>query len=502
MRKVVKPEGAAGQRADRRALADIDDLIDAAAYDAASVLAWEVQRTTPGDPAVWLLLARIDYLRERFAAAMYAARMATRLDPASPEAWLALAMTAVTRPRWHTEGLDAALQATALAPQDARAWTVLSQLQLLGGAPYEAAVAAEHAVRVDPLDRGGYLMLGETALEAGELTHAEAAFRRVLELDGADPDGQMGLAEVLELRGVDPEAELTRYGKPPPRTRRGSARTGVAPRMTRAVQTASATGGLVAVVGAGTALLLGLLLGLVVPGLGLVRGLVGAVALVLMWIAIKPLRPRQPGTAGVSPADGDDQTDDDQADERVVEVDPDRVAAATLGDVSLARELATDVAAHEAINGGPSSVPPVQPRPDDRTARDAVMGADAAGAADPHPDAPADRTGDDMPDVDMPDDPAALAELSRARLAASDLELAHAAASRLEAVAPGTLEAHRALGAVAMAERDFEQARVHYRAVLDLEPLDQDAHERLALVSASAGTTGSRFPLRGFRHRR
>jgi Flp pilus assembly protein TadD len=69
-------------------------------------------------------------------------------------------------------------------------------------------------------------------------------------------------------------------------------------------------------------------------------------------------------------------------------------------------------------------------------------------------------------------------------------------------VAPGTLEAHRALGAVAMAERDFEQARVHYRAVLDLEPLDQDAHERLALVSASAGTTGSRFPLRGFRHRR
>jgi hypothetical protein len=44
MRKVVTPEHAAGQRADRRALSEINDLIDDGVYDAASVLAWELQR--------------------------------------------------------------------------------------------------------------------------------------------------------------------------------------------------------------------------------------------------------------------------------------------------------------------------------------------------------------------------------------------------------------------------------------------------------------------------
>ena len=83
---------------------------------------------------------------------------------------------------------------------------------------------------------------------------------------------------------------------------------------------------------------------------------------------------------------------------------------------------------------------------------------------------------------ELPHDPDALIELSRERLAASDLEVAHAAASRLDAVAPGTVEAHRALGAVALAEHDYDQAREHYRKILELEPLDQEAHERLAMI--------------------
>ena len=521
MRKVVTPEHAAGQRADRRALAEVNDLIDDGVYDAASVLAWEIQRASPGDPAVWLLLARVDYLRERFAAAMYAARMATRLDPASSDAWLALAMTGVTRQRWQTEGLDAALQATALAPADPRSWTVLSQLQLAGGATYEAAVAAEQAIRVDPSDRGGHLMLGETALEVGELAHAEAAFRRVLELDSDDPDGRMGLAETLEAQGIDPTAELARYGDPVVLHRRRSRMADRVRSRTAAVAALRAgSDRRLAVLLIGGSLLLGLLLGLVIPGLGVVRGFVGAVALTLMWIAVRPLRTVGPhedltrrvgdtaddSTPTIGTRDAEDEGRDDgeadgEPDAERIEAAAGRTAAAVLGDASLARELAVDVVAHDAAQrAGSVRVPSAgRPVPEEDTTASAPAEAPVAEDEDATPPA---TTLDDVAPFELPDDPEELAELSRARLAAADHELAHAAASRLEAVAPGTLEAHRALGAVALAEQDYEQARFHYRSVLELEPLDQEAHERLALVNSTIGRSAPRFPLRGFRSRR
>ena len=103
MKRVNARTHTPSQPVDPRALAEIDDLIDNGAFEAASVLAWDVQRATPGDPVIWLLLTRIDFLRERYAAAMYAARMASRLDPSSTEAWVWLARTGATRARWRTE---------------------------------------------------------------------------------------------------------------------------------------------------------------------------------------------------------------------------------------------------------------------------------------------------------------------------------------------------------------------------------------------------------------
>ena len=82
----------------------------------------------------------------------------------------------------------------------------------------------------------------------------------------------------------------------------------------------------------------------------------------------------------------------------------------------------------------------------------------------------------------LSDDPAELAALSRARLAEFDLDAALAAATRLAEVSPGTLDAHRALAAVALAAQDYPQAEVHYGKVLEIEPLDQEAHERLAMA--------------------
>jgi tetratricopeptide (TPR) repeat protein len=85
-------------------------------------------------------------------------------------------------------------------------------------------------------------------------------------------------------------------------------------------------------------------------------------------------------------------------------------------------------------------------------------------------------------DVDLPDDTDELVALSHARLAEFDLATARAAATRLLAVAPDSVHAHRALGAVALAQQEYAQAEHHYGQVLDREPLDEEAHGRLALA--------------------
>jgi Flp pilus assembly protein TadD len=79
-------------------------------------------------------------------------------------------------------------------------------------------------------------------------------------------------------------------------------------------------------------------------------------------------------------------------------------------------------------------------------------------------------------------------------LAEYNLETARAAAERLAEVAPDSLEAHRVLGAVSLAEQDYAQAEVHYGHVLEIEPLDQEAHERLAV--AKKGRRGEERPWR------
>ncbi|MBW3605510.1 MAG: tetratricopeptide repeat protein [Actinobacteria bacterium] len=495
MKKVVGPENSVGQRADRRALAEINDLIDDGVHDAASVLAWEVQRTCPGDPAVWLLLARIDYLRERYAAAIYAARMATRLAPSSPDAWFALASTAVTRSRWHAEGLDAALQATALAADRPKNWTVLAQLQLATGASYEAAVAAERAVAVDPGYRGGHLMLGEIALDAGEWAHAEAAFRSALALDETDRDARDGLAEALEAQDRDPAEVLDEFGHAlqptgEPLTRRLVASVG---------QRRPPGGGRmwsdrVAVIGAGSCLAVGIVLGLLIPGLGVVRGLIGAVAVILMWVAIRPTRPGPRSTQPpIDPLAPDDLDDLDVHSRPPEGTGHDEEPAVSENGREPADVQGADTSPATAADGAGASE-------DNGASTETAEPMVAGPPTDDDVAAPDDDLRDDML-IDMPDDPDELATLSRARLAVSDVELAHAAASRLDALAPGSIEAHRALGAVALAAHDYEQARVHYRKVLELEPLDQEAHERLALVSAETQRSGLRLPLRRFRGR-
>jgi tetratricopeptide (TPR) repeat protein len=527
MKKVEPREYPPGQRADRRALAEITDLIDDGVYEAASVTAWEVQRDTPGDPAIWLLLTRIDYLRERYAAAMYAARMATRLDPSSAQGWLWLARTGATRARWRTEGLDAALQATALAPDDPRTWTALAELHLVCDAPYEAAIAAERAVRVGPDDVDAYRMLGAIALRAEEWRHAVAAFRQALRIAGDDDEARAGLAQALQALNIDPSSEL--HNGPVRRRQSGAGRR--FRRLAKESEDLAAAGrvrtrrrGLL--LGVAVCVAIGAVLGFAAPGIGVTRGLAAAGALVLMWVAIWPLR-RRPrsadAAAGSAPADGGARStwparsatrDESTQPEPASTPEPSAEPAAEPAQ-SVTPEPATSAQAPPSSSSGEHPpMPPVattavdadpspsatagEPAGGDRgvsaTASEPVSGELTNARSQtamtralskrprrlPRPPQEAPPSSDEP--NGLPDDPGDLVALTKARLAEFDLESARAAATRLAAMAPDSLEAHRALAAVALAAQDYPQAEWHYGKVLEIEPLDQEAHERLALA--------------------
>jgi tetratricopeptide (TPR) repeat protein len=143
----------------------------------------------------------------------------------------------------------------------------------------------------------------------------------------------------------------------------------------------------------------------------------------------------------------------------------------------------------------PAPVTPQTPQPsgdDARHLEPSLTGPAARGSAQENGAEPATAASDDLPD-----DPAELVALSQTRLAEFDLEAARAAATRLAAVAPGSLEAHRALAAVSLAEQDYPQAELHYGKVLEIEPLDQEAMERLAMAKK-----GRRREQEPQRHRR
>ena len=461
MRDLESRNYSSGQRADRRALVEITDLIDDGVYDAASVLAWEVQRDSPGDPKIWRLLTRIDYLRERYAAAMYAARMATRLDPSSADAWLWLARTATTRGRWRTEGLDAALQATALAPSDPQTWTALARLHLARDARYEAAIAAERAVRVGPTDADAHCALGEIAQQAGEWSHATAAYRRALDLDSGNTGARNGLAFVLEAQDIDPSIELGRYDAPPP------IHLGLGNRLTRLAKVTLDTSDSdptmtkrnVLLIGVGTCLTVGLVAGLAVPGLGAMRGLVAAVAVILMFFALWPVRrspqPASPARPAVTLSINGASPPQEAAAEPPVRQPPPAVADPPL----------------------PAAVSE-SPPPPAAAAADAELPEDADDEPELDPEPTLVMSGHS----DLPNDLNELAALSRARLAEFDLDAAREAASHLALLAPDSLQAHRALAAVSLAEQDYPMAELHYGKVLEYEPLDQEAHERLAMA--------------------
>ncbi len=70
----------------------------------------------------------------------------------------------------------------------------------------EAEAHIRRVVELEPLNSGGYIMLGGALGGQGKNAEAEAAFRRAIELDPKDPNIHMALAKALAGQGKDAEA--------------------------------------------------------------------------------------------------------------------------------------------------------------------------------------------------------------------------------------------------------------------------------------------------------
>jgi tetratricopeptide (TPR) repeat protein len=75
----------------------------------------------------------------------------------------------------------------------------------------KAVAEVEAAIKVQPDSSSLHVLLGEIYLDAGDVKHAEVAYRKALELDSEEANAQLGLAILMRDRGeLEPALELLR----------------------------------------------------------------------------------------------------------------------------------------------------------------------------------------------------------------------------------------------------------------------------------------------------
>lgn len=127
------------------------------------------------------------------------------LQPGDPAALIGLAeaLSALGR----AEAAEAAADAAARAPRDARlqlrAATVLAEAGKLDA----AAATAERAQALAPQEPGPALRLGQIRRDQGRLTEAAALYRRTLAVDPASAEAWLHLAELERFRPGAPELD-------------------------------------------------------------------------------------------------------------------------------------------------------------------------------------------------------------------------------------------------------------------------------------------------------
>jgi tetratricopeptide (TPR) repeat protein len=136
-----------------------------------------------------------------------AAKTRGRTDDAEP--WILLARAALLTRRTSL-GVEAAARAVELAPDDARAHHVKSELDQRRRRNLAAVEAAREAARLSPDEARYHVALGQVLLGGGmvgtaDYAGAEAAFRAALALDAANARAHGGLGKTLVLAGRDEE---------------------------------------------------------------------------------------------------------------------------------------------------------------------------------------------------------------------------------------------------------------------------------------------------------
>ena len=127
-------------------------------------------------------------------------REAVRLSPQDPHFWLLLARFYCDQ-NYHIadEGLPAARQAAALAPNDASAVDALGCALWLTGDLVNAEKTVQRALALDPNLPSAYYHLGQLYLKQDQAPAAEAAFNHTLALD---PQGAYGNLAFQALAGM------------------------------------------------------------------------------------------------------------------------------------------------------------------------------------------------------------------------------------------------------------------------------------------------------------
>lgn len=153
--------------------------------------------------AAWhLALARV-LARRDLPAALESYQAATRLAPDDASTWLALAAFCLEHEAYLEEtGLEAALRAYALSPENPDGLVVLGRILALTGETETARIWYERAVALDPARPAARFHLALLALQTGQTAQAREYFAQVSQLD---PDGPYG-RQAQEI--------LTRYFAP------------------------------------------------------------------------------------------------------------------------------------------------------------------------------------------------------------------------------------------------------------------------------------------------
>ncbi|PWH16928.1 MAG: hypothetical protein DDG60_03270 [Anaerolineae bacterium] len=150
----------------------------------------------PENPAWRLALARILAHRD-LPAALEQYQMAVRLAPEQVEGWLALAAFCVEKEAFLEEvGLEAALHAYALQPENPDVLDLLGRALALTGQVETAQVFYERAIGLEPLRPSTHFYLALLYFQTGQSYKARELFQQVARLDPAGAYGRQA-ADIL-----------------------------------------------------------------------------------------------------------------------------------------------------------------------------------------------------------------------------------------------------------------------------------------------------------------